>query len=84
MQTQLLIAGRLVTGEGNAEAVLDSATGAQIATVPEASATQVQEAVAAAESAFAGWARTSPKERATLLLKIADRIEADAEGYAAL
>ena len=84
MQTQLLIAGRLVTGEGNAEAVLDSATGAQIATVPEASAGQVQEAVAAAESAFAGWARTSPKERATLLLKVADRIEADAEGFAAL
>ena len=69
MQTQLLIAGRLVTGEGNAEAVLDSATGAQIATVPEASAGQVEEAVAAAESAFAGWARTAPKERATLLLK---------------
>ena len=84
MQTQLLIAGRLVAGEGNPEAVLDSATGAQIATVPEASATQVQAAVAAAESAFAGWSRTSPKERATLLLKVADRIEADAEGYAAL
>ena len=28
MQTQQLIAGRLVAGEGNAEAVLDSASGA--------------------------------------------------------
>jgi aminobutyraldehyde dehydrogenase len=34
--------------------------------------------------AFPGWARTPPKERATLLLKIADGIEADAAGYAAL
>jgi aminobutyraldehyde dehydrogenase len=84
MQTQLLIAGRLVPGEGNAEAVLDSASGAQIAQVPEASAAQVQAAVAAAEAAFPGWARTSPKDRATLLLKVADRIEADAAAYAAL
>ena len=84
MRTQLLIAGKLVPGEGNAEAVLDSASGTQIASVPEASAAQVQAAVAAAEAAFPGWARTSPKDRATLLLKVADRIEADAAGYAAL
>jgi aminobutyraldehyde dehydrogenase len=84
MQTQLLIAGRLVTGEGQAEAVLDSATGGQIATVPEASSAQVQAAVAAAEAAFPGWARTAPKERATLLLRLADRIDADAPAYAAL
>ena len=44
MQTQLLIAGRLVTGEGNAEAVLDSATGAQIDDRARASAAQVQAA----------------------------------------
>jgi aminobutyraldehyde dehydrogenase len=84
MQTQLLIAGRLVAGEGAAEAVLDSATGAQIATVPEASSGQIEAAVAAAERAFPGWARTPPKERSTLLLRIADRIEADAAAYAAL
>jgi aminobutyraldehyde dehydrogenase len=84
MQTQLLIAGRLVAGEGDAEAVLDSASGRQIASVNEASPAQVEAAVAAAEQAFPGWARTPPKERATLLLKIADGIEADAAGYAAL
>jgi aminobutyraldehyde dehydrogenase len=84
MQTQLLIAGRLVTGEGNAEVVLDAASGAQIATVPEASAAQIEAAVAAAEAAFPGWARTPPKERATLLLRIADGIEAHAAEYAAL
>src|ERR1700722_16893590 len=84
MQTQLLIAGRLVPGEGNAEVVLDSASGEQIASVNEASPAQVEAAVAAAEQAFPAWARTPPKERATLLLKIADGIEADAAGYAAL
>ncbi len=84
MQTQLLIAGRLVAGEGAAEAVLDAASGAQIATVPEASAAQVQAAVAAAEAAFPGWSRTAPKDRAALLLRIAQALEADAAAYAAL
>jgi aminobutyraldehyde dehydrogenase len=84
MQTQLLIAGHLVTGEGAAEAVLDAATGGQIATVPEASPGQIEAAVSAAEKAFPGWARTPPKERSTLLLRIAERIEADAAEYAAL
>jgi aminobutyraldehyde dehydrogenase len=84
MQTQLLIAGRLVAGEGNAEGVLDSASGEQIASVNEASSAQVEAAVAAAEQAFPGWARTPPRERGTLLLRIADGIEADAPAYAAL
>jgi aminobutyraldehyde dehydrogenase len=84
MHTQLLIAGRLVAGEGQAEVILDSATGAQIARVNEASPAQVDAAVLAAEKAFPGWARTPPKERATLLLKIADGIEAQAQAYAAL
>jgi aminobutyraldehyde dehydrogenase len=84
MQTQLLIAGKLVAGEGVAEAVLDAASGAQIATVPEASAAQVQSAVAAAEAAFGAWSRSAPKDRAALLLRIAAGIEADASAYAAL
>ncbi len=84
MQTEMLIAGRLVRGEGEPESVLDSATAAQITTVNGASAAQVEAAVAAAEAAFPGWARTPPKERATLLLRIADRIEAEAAAYAGL
>jgi len=44
----------------------------------------VNAAVAAAEQAFDGWAQTPPKDRAALLLKIADRIETQAQGYAAL
>ena len=84
MQTQLLIGGRLVPGEGPVEPVLDAATGGVIASVAAASTAQVNAAVAAAEQAFDGWAQRAPKDRAALLLKIADRIEAQAQGYAAL
>ena len=84
MNTQLLIGGRLVGGEGAADVVLDAATGAQIANVPAASVQQVHAAVRAAEDAFDGWSRTAPKDRALALLSIAEEIEADADGYAAL
>jgi aminobutyraldehyde dehydrogenase len=84
MQTQLLIGGRLVAGEGVTDRVLDAASGAEIALVPGATEPQVNAAVAAAEAAFPAWARTAPKERAAALLRIAAHIEADAAAYAAI
>jgi aminobutyraldehyde dehydrogenase len=84
MQTKLLINGLLVQGDGASESVLDPGTGKPIAQVPEASHSQVDAAVAAAEGAFEGWARTTPKERATLLLKLADQIEGDGAAFAEL
>ena len=84
MQTQMLIGGRLVAGEGALESVLDAASGAQIAAVAGASEQQVQAAVAAAEAAFPRWANTAPKDRATLLTRIAEALEAAAADYAAL
>ncbi len=84
MQTKLLINGSLVPGEGQSENVLDPATGKPIAQVAEASGAQVEAAVAAAEGAFDAWSRTTPKDRATLLLKLADHIESDAEAFAEL
>jgi aminobutyraldehyde dehydrogenase len=84
MQTQMLIGGRLLAGEAAAEQVLDAASGLGLASVASASAAQVDAAVAAAERATDGWAQTSPKDRAALLLKIADRIERQAPEYAAL
>jgi aminobutyraldehyde dehydrogenase len=84
MQTQLLIGGRLVGGEGAPETVLDAASGAAIATVASASVEQVGAAVAAAEAAFEGWAGTAPRDRAALLLKIADGLEREAAAYASL
>ena len=84
MQTKLLINGALIPGEGTAEKVLDPATGKCIAEVPEASRSQVDAAVAAAEAAGPGWAQTVPKDRAALLLRLADRIEADGPAFAKL
>src|SRR6185312_2183790 len=84
MQTQMLIDGRLLPGQGPRQEIVDPATGARIATVPEAVPEQVDAAVAAAERAFTGWAATAPKDRAVLLLRIADLLERDATEYAAL
>jgi aminobutyraldehyde dehydrogenase len=84
MQTKLLIDGVLVAGAGPVEHILDPATGKRIAEVPEASAQQVNAAVAAADKAAPAWAQTVPQDRAALLLKVADRIEADGAAYAKL
>jgi aminobutyraldehyde dehydrogenase len=84
MQTKLLINGKLVDGKGESQKVLDPATGRTLALVNEASGTQVNAAVNAATAAFVAWAATVPRDRAALLLKLADRIEADAVAIAAL
>ncbi len=84
MQTKLLINGKLVAGEGAIEQVLNPATGKVLAKVPEASRAQIDAAVKSAEAAFEGWSRTAPKDRATLLLRLADRIEADGPAFAKL
>ena len=69
MQTKLLIAGKLVEGQGALEQVLDAARGTTIAEVNEASPSQIEAAVNAAESAFGGWSQTPPRDRAAALLK---------------
>jgi aminobutyraldehyde dehydrogenase len=84
MNTQMLIGGQFVAGEGEPENILDPASGELIAKIPEASPEQVTAAVQAAERAFTGWAKLTPKDRAALLLKLADRIEAEGEGFAKL
>jgi aminobutyraldehyde dehydrogenase len=84
MQKKLLINGKFVAGKGEELDVLDPATGKSIAKVAEATSAQVDAAVSAATDAFEGWARTPPRDRATILLRLADRIEADAAGFAKL
>jgi aminobutyraldehyde dehydrogenase len=85
MNTKLLIKGKFVTGKGDhKEQILDPATGKVIAEVAEASEDQVVAAVAAANAAFNSWARVAPKDRATMLLKLADRVEAEAQEFADL
>jgi aminobutyraldehyde dehydrogenase len=84
MNTKLLVNGKLVKGKGEELGVLDPATGRVIAQVAEASEEQIGAAVKAASKAFAGWAATVPKDRGALLLKLADRIEAEAMEFAQL
>ena len=84
MQTRLLINGQLEAGTGAAIGIINPSTGAELVTVAEAGAEQVAAAIAAANSAFTGWALTPPRERAALLLAIAEAIEAKAEHFARL
>jgi aminobutyraldehyde dehydrogenase len=84
MNTKMLVNGKLVKGKGDELGVLDPATGKVIAQVAEASEEQITAAVKAAAKAFPGWAATVPKDRSTLLLKLADRIEAEAMDFARL
>ncbi|MDO9526224.1 MAG: gamma-aminobutyraldehyde dehydrogenase [Gemmobacter sp.] len=84
MDTKLLIGSGFEPGEEAAEQVLNPRTGGLILEVAEASTAQVDRAVAAARRAFGGWSRTTPAERSAALLRIADRIEAEADGFAAL
>jgi aminobutyraldehyde dehydrogenase len=84
MNTKLLVNGKLVKGKGDDLGVLDPATGKVIVQVPEASEEQISAAVTGAAKAFAGWRVTAPKDRATLLLKLADRIDAEAAEFAQL
>ncbi len=84
MDIDLLIDGKFARGGGAAETILDPATGQPIAAVPEAAPDQIEAAVAAAARAFDGWSRTTPMERAGMLLKLADAIERDGPAFAAL
>ena len=85
MNTKLLIKGRFVAGKGDhQEKILDPATGSVIAEVPEASEDQIAAAVEAAHAAFPAWAQVAPKDRAAMLLKLADRVEAEAKEFASL
>lgn len=82
MNTKLLINGKLVSGAGDKEDVLDPATGKVLVAVGEASEGQIDTAVKSAKKAFPAWSATAPKDRAGLLLKLADQIEADAAAFA--
>ncbi|WP_026155206.1 aldehyde dehydrogenase family protein [Paracoccus sp. N5] len=77
----LLIDGQWVTpSEGRRFEVFDPATGAVVAAASEAGAEDVDLAVAAARRALDGpWSRFSGPERARLLMRLADLIEANGE-----
>ncbi|MCH4093068.1 MAG: gamma-aminobutyraldehyde dehydrogenase [Acetobacter peroxydans] len=82
MFTKMLSGGAFVEGVGENEIIFAPATGEVIMELPEASAGQVNDAVAAAVQAFPAWALATPAERSSRLLKVADAIEAEAENLA--
>ncbi|MDK4705231.1 gamma-aminobutyraldehyde dehydrogenase [Rhizobium sp. CNPSo 4062] len=84
MDTQMLIGSRFQAGTETEERVLNPKTGEIVLNLPEASLGQIDAAVDAAEKAFTSWSQTTPSQRSAYLLKIADAIERDAEGFAAL
>lgn len=80
----LIINGQRVAGERGTFDVLNPATGEVYAACPQASVTQLDEAVAAAREAFKSWQLTSHDERKAILRRIADRIEASADELATM
>ena len=76
MTYQMLINGQLVDGVSTFD-VINPATKSVITEAPQASTDQLDEAVAAARSAFPAWAALTHQERRTKLLELADAIEAN-------
>ncbi len=84
-QTRNFVGGEWVDAvEGGTMEVLNPATGEAIAQVPRGTAADVDRAVAAAAAALPEWFETTPAERAEMLLKLADTVEAHAEELAQL
>ncbi len=75
---KMLINGGLV-GAAATFPVINPATEAVIAEVPEVQAEHVQQALDAANDAFKTWSTTSPADRRTLILACADLLEQNSE-----
>jgi betaine-aldehyde dehydrogenase len=71
--------------EGGTDAVINPATGEEIAQAPSSTQQDVDRAVNAARAAFeGGWGTTTPAERALAILRLADSIEQHADEIAEL
>ena len=69
---------------GATREVINPATGALIASVPESGEADVERAVSAAAAAAASWGSTTPGERAQVLLDLADLLDEHSEELAQL
>ena len=84
MKTNLLINNKSIAGTAKPEKIINPFNSEIIIEIPQASVEQVNDAVQAAKNAFPKWSRTSPAERSGMLLKLADKIEQNAEEIARL
>ena len=80
---RMTIDGELVSGAQTLPA-FNPATRAEIARVPDATQTQLDEAVDAAARAYRSWSRTSWEQRAAALVAMAEALEANAEAMCRL
>ena len=80
---RLLVGGDLIRTE-NQLVVVNPATGARLATCPRADETVLNEAVAAAKTAFKAWAALSWSDRSSRLSALADRMEKKQDDFAEL
>ncbi|MBU1378214.1 MAG: aldehyde dehydrogenase family protein [Alphaproteobacteria bacterium] len=80
---KLLINGALVDGDASLD-VINPSTEELVATCARASSAQLDQAVAAAKAAFPAWSKTTMDERRTVLLAIADVLQANATELARL
>src|SRR5262245_15836638 len=80
---RLLINGKLVEGAGTLD-VINPATGRILTAAPRADRAQLDQAVAAAKTAFPAWSATPLRQRAALLVKLADALEAEQGAFARL
>jgi betaine-aldehyde dehydrogenase len=69
------IDGQPVASQGDGEPLLNPATGETLARAPRTTPEEVDEAVRAARTAFEGWSKTTPAQRAEALLGMADVLE---------
>lgn len=76
--------GKAVSGEGQQFDVFEPATGKVLGQARDASEQELNAAVAAAKSAFPVWSKMPGAQRAEILHRIADLIEARAEEIAAV
>lgn len=84
VQTNLLINGEQVAGDGPAIPVVDPATGNEICQISAVGAEQVEAAAAASHEAFQSYSRTTPGERAEILSAVAAVLEENAGALAEL
>ena len=80
MATEVDVLANFIDGErlpaaGETEAILNPATGEELARAPVSSTAEVDRAVRAARGAFDGWSQATPAQRSQALLELAQALE---------
>jgi aminobutyraldehyde dehydrogenase len=82
--TSVIDGAPLSADSGERVQIVNPADESPLATWTRADAATAKRAVDSASRAFEQWSRTTPRERSQLLLRLAARLEDDAEAYARL